>query len=1047
LNNQIQQLVYSKNKITQQEPDHILSTQKDVAILFHVFYIDVWQEIKAYLDQLTISYDLYVTVPGSMKDEDIVRIFKDHADVNLYKTENRGRDVLPFLQVMNIIGTQTYQYICKLHTKKTGDSPLGNVWRKMLYFDLLGSNNTVQDILALFENDPDIGMVTGKNTILDSERYDYGNTAKIDKLVDKAGFLFQDEYLFAGGTMFWVRSELLEPVMKLYKSGELEFEEEKGQKDNTIAHAIERFFGIICHVSNKKIVESPSKYSELDDDTLNEVSALILSQQYVGNDVFLSQKQELQKFRASMEFKEEEFKKMEEEIKQLNELAQSLRIKSRVKRLIPNKIISIPRKTLQIIRTMQKNPAIFAKVLYYLKRGEIRYLLSKIKEKSGRNLAKTAKLLKIDPLEYFKRFKQKNYSTNDITIDIIIPVYNGYEYLEALFDSLEEYTTSPHRLIVVNDCSPDERVKPYLLKRLKKYPTALFIDHENNQGFVKSVNEACRHTSNHFLILNTDTEVPAFWMERLMYPIIHMEKVASTTPFTNSGQIASFPNFIADNEIFEGMKVNALDKVFRNVNAQNFYEEIPTGVGFCMGVNYDLVQEIGFFEEEEFGKGYGEENDWCQRAIQNGYRNLLVPNLFVYHKHGGSFSMEEKEHLMKENAIKLLNKHPDYDKDIQKYVHADPHFNLRKILVIVASSKHEEGIHLVVDHTLGGGANLYATELIESVVKEGKKILHLTFDFYSNSYNFYFKYKTYEFDFSIPDIEGVETFLRELSFKEIFVNSLVSFKETARMLALIKELTEVSNAQLVIPIHDYYPVCPNYTLLNEQSEFCEVPSLERCQSCMQQNDLEWKTFGNGNANVSVWRNDWKALLDTATKIICFSNSSKEILKRAYSDLENKKIVVIPHTVKALPVVFSEKHEAKEEITIGILGAINLAKGAGILKDLVKIIEERDLKINIVLIGEISEYIKSEHFHVSGRYEREALPELIKEHEIDIFLIPSICPETFSYTTQEIMMMDMPLMVFDLGAPAERVKEYEKGIVLEKDYVENIIKMVVEFDAK
>ena len=326
MNKSFQQLIYDDNKIFKKEPVLPVS-EKSIAIVIHVFYIDVWQEIKVYLNQLTISYDLYVTVPESMKDEDIVLIFKDHPNVRLYKTENRGRDVLPFLLVMNIIGTQTYNYICKLHTKKTGDSPLGNVWRKLLYFDLLGSNKTVKNTLSLLEKDLDIGMVTGKNTILDSERYDYGNTTKIDKLIEMSGFLFQDEYLFAGGTMFWTRSELLEPVLTLFRADKLEFEEEKGQKDNTLAHAIERFFGIICHVSNKKIVESPSKYSELDDDTLNEVSALVLSQQYVGNDVFLSQKQELQEFRAAMKFKEKEIKK-------LNDIAQSLRIKSRIKQNI-----------------------------------------------------------------------------------------------------------------------------------------------------------------------------------------------------------------------------------------------------------------------------------------------------------------------------------------------------------------------------------------------------------------------------------------------------------------------------------------------------------------------------------------------------------------------------------------------------------------------------------------------------------------------------------------------------------------------------------------
>ena len=1036
----IQELLYKNQEIVKQAPVPVEKSAQDIAIIIHVFYVDVWQEIKAYLDQLTIPYDLYVTVPENMKNEDIVRIFKDYDDVKLYKTENRGRDVLPFLQVMNIIGTQMYKYICKLHTKKTGDSPLGNVWRKLLYFDLLGSDSTVKETLALFESDPDIGMITGKNTILDSERYDYGNTAKIDKLVEKSGFLFQDEYFFAGGTMFWVRSELLEFVMTLFKAGELEFEEEKGQKDNTVAHALERFFGIVCHVNSKKIIGSYACYSEMDDQILNEVASLVLSQQYVGNDVFISQKQQLQDFRATLEFKEQEIQK-------LHKIAESLRLKNRLKRLVPQKVRSLPQKGLATITLLKRNPAVLKKVFYYLKRGEIRYLLSKIKEKSRRNLDATAKLINIDSSIYFKRFKKKNYSTNDIVIDIIIPVYNGYEYLEALFDSLEKYTTLPHRLIVVNDCSPDENVRPYLLKRLKKHPTAIFIDHENNQGFVKSVNEAYSHTLSHFLILNTDTELPAFWMERLMYPIIHMEKVASTTPFTNSGQIASFPEFIADNEIFEGMAVNALDKVFRNVNAEHFYEAIPTGVGFCMGVNRDLVQEIGFFEEESFGKGYGEENDWCQRAIQKGYRNLLVPNLFVYHKHGGSFSAEEKARLMQGNAIKLLEKHPHYDKDIQAYVKKDPHALLRKMLIMVAASQDKEGLHLVVDNALGGGAKLYAKNLVENMSIQGKKVLHFTFDFYSNSYNFSFRYKAYALDFTMDTIEDVDTFLKMLRFSEIFVNSLVSFKETATMLRLLKELTEISNAGLIVPIHDYYPVCPNYTLLNEKAEFCEVPDLERCKECMAKNDQEWKTLGNANADVAVWRNDWKALLEEATTIICFSNSSKQIIQKAYGNLNQEKIKVTPHTVDPLPPVEMSGREEKEEVTVGVLGAINMAKGAVILKKLIREIEKRDLKINIVLIGEISEHIKNEHFYVTGRYEREALPQLVKEHEIDIFLIPSICPETFSYTTQEIMMMEMPLMVFDLGAPAERVKDYEKGIVLKKDYIENIIKKVVEFDAK
>jgi len=691
-----------------------------------------------------------------------------------------------------------------------------------------------------------------------------------------------------------------------------------------------------------------------------------------------------------------------------------------------------------LFKIITSNATLYKKIFYYLKRGEFKYLISKSKNKLKTILKRTEDNL-FTYKKSFEPFSRENYSLNDITIDIIIPVYNGYEFLTPLFDSIERNTTTAHRLIVVNDCSPDERVKPLLLKRLEKHSTAIFIDHEINLGFVKSVNEAYSHTNNHFLILNTDTEVPEFWVERLMYPIVNMDKVASTTPFTNSGQIASFPNFIADNNIFEEMSVDALDSLFRRVKPDGYYTQIPTGVGFCMGVNYDLIQDIGFFVEEEFGRGYGEENDWCQRAIQNGYKNLMVPNLFVYHKHGGSFSAEDKKRLMKENAVKLLHKHPNYDKDVQAYVQADPHQHLRQILTLVASSQTNEGVHLVIDQALGGGANLYTKELLERYKQEEKKILHLIYDFYAGSYILSFDYKEYQFSFAIDDLETLEGLLSEIRFAEVFLNNIVSFQNIYGLIDIVEKIVESKELKLLIPIHDYHTLCPNYTLLNTQSEFCEIPTdMQRCHTCMQTNQLEWRTFVNEEIDIEVWRKEWAKLLNRADKIICFSHSSKSILEKAYTSLGEESIEVVPHQVPSLPVVNKEKRSDKKEITIGVLGAINHAKGAGVLQELVKTIEEQSLPIKVTLIGEISENIHSKIFKTTGRYDRDKLPSIVINEDIDIFLIPSICPETFSYTTQEIIMMQMPLMVFDIGAPAERVREYKYGVVLEKNYIESII---------
>jgi len=1013
LNNSFQQLASVNNKILKATPLTPKVSETKIAIIVHIFYIDLWSEINEYLQTLDIRYNLFITVPDIMKDKDIQKIFDTHSDAYVYMTENKGRDVLPFLQIMSIIPKGSYSFICKLHTKKTGDSSLGYVWRKLLYFDLLGSDKTVNSIIQMFQNDEKIGIITGKNTILDSQRYAYGNDEKIDLLAEKTDIIYNEHYLFPAGTMFWIRAELLQPLIELFKENELPFEEEKGQKDDTLAHAIERFFGIICQDNQQTIEPSPSDYSSLHSNTIEELTNLILSQQYAGLDMFVTQKHAIEE--------------KDQYIQNLEAFAESMRIKNRLKKLLPNNLKSKSTKVIELAKVIKNNPQILKKAFYYLLRGDIAYLWTKTKEKSNKNLRESSELVEVTPSHYFENFNENKYQIKNLTIDIIIPVYNGYEFLEKLFDSIEANSSTPYRLIVINDCSPDERVKPYILQRLERHPTSIFLDHTDNRGFLKSVNEAYSYTSNHFLILNTDTEVPLLWIERLMYPIINMDKIASTTPFTNSGEIASFPNFVADNNIFDHMDVSSLDNVFKDIISENFYEAVPTGVGFCMGVNYTLTKQIGMFVEDTFGKGYGEENDWCQRAIKEGYTNFLVPNLFVYHKHGGSFTAEEKAKLLKENAVKLLNRHPNYGKDVDTYIKKDPHNTLRHILILMAANK-KIGTHLIFDHDLGGGANIYANELIEKYNHKRLNTLHIKYDFYTNTFKLFHQYKKYTFSFKISTLEELQILLSKLTIKEIFLNSIVSFKSSIDLLKYFNTLVDQTQAKLTIPIHDYYAICPSYTLLNDEGQYCNVPSLEKCKVCMRSNTQEWRNFYSDTIDMEIWRKQWYSLLEKSKHILCFSNASKEILLKAYPKLHSNTIEVIPHQVKHIaPVIIPKKNNTT--ITIGILGAINYAKGSQIIKHLIQTVERDNLDIKVVVVGEMAEHVKSNHFHTTGRYKRDELPNIIKSEQIDMFIIPSIWPETFSYTTQEVMMMELPLMVFNLGAPAERVKHYPKGYII------------------
>lgn len=1033
---QFKELSCIDNKILKKRAKKV-SPNSQNAIIVHLFYIDLWREIYSYLKTLTTPYDLYITVPPHIKESDLVKLFLDESHMKVYMCENRGRDVLPFLQTLSHIGIDSYRYICKLHTKKTGDSPLGNVWRKLLYFDLLGSQEWVAKIIDTFENDSSVGQITGKNTVLDSKRYAYGNNGKIKWLCKECGVTFNEEYTFAGGTMFWSRTNLLRPLVALFDSGKLKFEEERGQKDHTIAHAIERFFGIL--VQNKKMVilPSPSDYSQLAKESIEQTAALVLSQQYAGQDVY-------------------------EKINELEELVEYMRLKSRLKRL-PKTFLEYSKSKISRSRELlcsfgdlrervdlkrqftplfavTKNPQVFKKAFYYIKRGEIKYLYTKAKEKIKKNFANSKDFITLDPKEYLSAFNEKEYSLDKDLVDIIIPVYNGFEYLKPLFKSIKENSSAEYRLIVIEDCSPDMQVRPLLRELLQEHKETLLIENEENLGFVKSVNRALKEVKRDFVILNTDTEVPPLWLERLLYPVKKMEKIASTTPFTNAGTVASFPKFLKDNVLFDGLALNELDRHFQQVNARKHYSAMPTGVGFCMGVNYKLTQEIGFFDEESFGKGYGEENDWCQRAIEHGYKNILVPNLFVYHKHGGSFSSELKQKLLGENYAKLLQKHPGYDKQVAEYIKKDPHNVLRKILIITASSSAHP-LWVLFDHAIGGGANHYANELLQKQKEAQRNTLKISYDFYTNEYKCYYHYREYQFNFILNSIDAVEEFLSYCSIEEVFLNSLVSYPQQKEILESLERITNREFVSLTIPIHDYFAICPSYNLLDENGNYCGVPSIERCKVCMQKSRQEWRNFFGDEIDILSWRELWAKLLQKSNAILCFSNTSKTLVQKAYPLVEESKFKLIPHQVNDIVPLELPQKSSKEAFVIGILGGINYSKGASVIKELVGLIEQRGLNINIVVIGEITEQIPGKNFKVTGRYERSKLPVLIKENRVDAFLIPSIWPETFSYTSEEIMKMELPLIVFNLGAPAERVKAYPKGYIVEEISAEAILKKI------
>ncbi len=137
-------------------------------------------------------------------------------------------------------------------------------------------------------------------------------------------------------------------------------------------------------------------------------------------------------------------------------------------------------------------------------------------------------------------------------------------------------------------------------------------------------------------------------------------------------------------------------------------------------------------------------------------------------------------------------------------------------------------------------------------------------------------------------------------------------------------------------------------------------------------------------------------------------------------------------------------DARKPLVIGVLGEISLHKGAAILKEMVHLIDSSNADVRIVVLGTLHAALKSERLTVTGAYDRAHIVDLIEEHGINMFLFPSIWPETFSYVVAELIALDMPVVAFDLGAPGERLRAYPKARMCAETSAAAALATLVEF---
>lgn len=221
-----------------------------VAIHFHIFYLDLVEEISSYLNNLLIDYDLYITSPFGNHNLIYEKLAHCRANkVEIFHVDNVGRDIAPMIfDLKDKILSSKYDIIGHFQTKKSlnNTSVDGDGWRRYLLDNLLGED--VNKLLSFF-NDQKIGLVFAE----DKNYVDIGkNKYYVQQLCKMIGLDdISQTPIFPVGNMFWARVDAIKDIFELDKSI---LQCEPLPLDGSYMHAIERIIPNIVEKNGYKYI-------------------------------------------------------------------------------------------------------------------------------------------------------------------------------------------------------------------------------------------------------------------------------------------------------------------------------------------------------------------------------------------------------------------------------------------------------------------------------------------------------------------------------------------------------------------------------------------------------------------------------------------------------------------------------------------------------------------------------------------------------------------------------------------------------------------------
>ncbi|MBE7211151.1 MAG: glycosyltransferase [Gluconacetobacter diazotrophicus] len=638
-------------------------------------------------------------------------------------------------------------------------------------------------------------------------------------------------------------------------------------------------------------------------------------------------------------------------------------------------------------------------------------------------------------------FAHVQADAKDRPVCVIIPIHNAAADLARCLASLAHRVTMPARLILVEDCSTDPAIEP-ILAAWEGRPNVLVIRNARNLGFSGSINAGIEAAGDaDVVLLNSDTIVTTRWLEKLRQAAYSARNIATVTALSCNAGAFSVPE-IGCNIYPDWMQPDSVNRMIQACSGV-LYPEAPTGNGFCMYVRRDCLDAVGLFDAAAFPRGYGEENDFCMRAMRAGFRNIVDDRTFIHHKRSASFGNGDAKAALYENGRAIVSsRYPEYGR-LTSVFSEDPAFlsvrwRVRKALADVKGTVELPRPRvLYVISTQSGGTPQTNRDLMGELGDRYETWL-MRCDAHAIELSRFRNNETVSVEthpFRRPINMGthrsdeydavVARILTAYAFELVHIRHIAW--HSLSLPALCRDL----RVPVVFSFHDFYAVCPTVKLLDENNKYCAGRCTATDGDCRAELWPANQIPPLKHRFIHQWQERMNEALEPCDAFVTTSPGAAALLRDILPTVAERGITVIPHGRSFDEMELIGHHPTGDEpLRILMPGNINPAKGSELCEAVLAEPGRRQIEFHV--LGDAGPLAARPGLVLHGRYKREEFGRKARAIRPHVGAVLSIWPETYCHTLTEMWAAGLPVVAVDLGAVGERIRRHGGGWLLPPD---------------